>query len=447
MKPAELFKARLCRAHFMEIFDEYFQDGSAIGRDGVRLSVFQAEIDSEIDIILRKVGSGTYKFTSYKEKLILKGANKSPRQISIPTIRDKLVLKFLSLLLAEIYPDHVTKPPHEFIKNIHRESASRPPTTSYLRLDIQNYFPSIDHKIMLRVLRQKIRQKNLLAVIFSALETPTGRKKDHSNPITIGVPQGLSISNILSSIYLAGIDEQMRAIPNSEYFRFVDDILVIADNSTAATLSREIPSTLKSKRKIICHKVGEGSKSTLLPISRGIDYLGYYFCGDIIQVRKTSFNKMFGNLMKLFTGMKYRKNRGPLIWKMNLRISGCIFEGRKIGWIFFFIQSNNTQQLKQLDAFIASRAKVVLEEADCERLKKFTKAYHEIRHNYRYSSYYPNFDNFDEGQKRAQIAILIPRKPTSEIDLLTGDDLDDLFKRCISKEISELEKDMMEVFS
>jgi len=156
---------------------------------------------------------------------------------------------------------------------------------------------------------------------------------------------------------------------------------------------------------------------------------------------------MFANLMKLFTAMKYKANRGPLIWRMNLRISGCQFENRKVGWVFFFSQSNNDQQLKQLDAFVASQARRVFASADCARLKAFTRAYYEIRYNRVASMYFPNFDNFDDEQKKAQIGLLMPKKTLAELDAMTGEELDKLFRRCISKEIGELEKGMMEVFS
>jgi hypothetical protein len=42
---------------------------------------------------------------------------------------------------------------------------------------------------------------------------------------------------------------------------------------------------------------------------------------------------------------------------------------------------------------------------------------------------------------------LIPKKTGAEIDALSPEDLDELFRKCISREIADLEKDMMEAFS
>ena len=99
-KPAELFKTHLSKANLAEIFSNHIDENASVGRDGTRVEAFKIRLDAEIVVSTRKILNGTYEFTSYKEKLISKGANSHPRQISIPTVRDKLVLKFLSELLA-----------------------------------------------------------------------------------------------------------------------------------------------------------------------------------------------------------------------------------------------------------------------------------------------------------------------------------------------------------
>lgn len=113
---AKLFKAEFTAPSLHKIFDEHLSSGASVGRDGTKLEMFKTRLDDEINIILRKVKATTYEFTGYKEKLISKGAGKYPRQLSIPTIRDKLLLKFLALLLARIYPEHASSVPHPMPK-------------------------------------------------------------------------------------------------------------------------------------------------------------------------------------------------------------------------------------------------------------------------------------------------------------------------------------------
>jgi RNA-directed DNA polymerase len=446
--PAELFKTFLSKANFVEIFALHIDEKASTGRDGTRVESFKVHLDAEIDVSIRKIFTGTYEFTSYKEKLISKGAESYPRQISIPTVRDKLVLKFLSELLAKIYPDHISKPPHQFIKQIHEVSSVSNDETRYLRLDIESYYPSINHSILMRILRRKIRQKNLLRLIENAIKTPTGKKKNIQNENRVGIPQGLSISNILSSIYLHDIDIECRTNPKVHYYRFVDDILLIGPETEITNLSKTLPIKMRRTRKIKCHEVGGASgKSAVVPASNGIDYLGYHFCKEQIEIRDSSYKKMFSNLMNMVTSMKYKGNKAPLIWRLNLRITGCKYKERRVGWLFFFAQTKNLQQIKQLDAFLVGQLKNILTTEQRLRIKTLTRAYYEIRYNFRASKYYPDFDNFDDEQMRAQIKVLLPYKKIDELNGMESKELKKLFNKCILKEIGSLEKDMLEVFS
>ena len=73
------------------------------GVDGINGANFSNNIVSEIDIINRKINNGTYNFSNYKQSLIIKSEDKT-RTISIPTQRDKFVLRALYNILKKTYP-------------------------------------------------------------------------------------------------------------------------------------------------------------------------------------------------------------------------------------------------------------------------------------------------------------------------------------------------------
>lgn len=70
-----------------------------VGVDRVNFKNFKNNLSENSSIIERKVKNGTYTFSRYKEVLILKGKDKLPRTIYIPTIRDKIVLSLLKEIL------------------------------------------------------------------------------------------------------------------------------------------------------------------------------------------------------------------------------------------------------------------------------------------------------------------------------------------------------------
>ena len=76
-------------------FNLYFSVSTTTGRDRISAKKYQSILEREALIIQRKVLGGNYKFTSFKENLISKGAHKNPRVLSVPTLRDRIVLKIL----------------------------------------------------------------------------------------------------------------------------------------------------------------------------------------------------------------------------------------------------------------------------------------------------------------------------------------------------------------
>ncbi len=74
----------------------------------------------------------------------------------------------------------------------------------------------------------------------------------------------------------------------------------------------------------------------------------------------------------------------------------------------FFARTENMRQLAHLDSFVSEQlARVNLPVENRLAIKQFIKSYHEIRFNLDETSYIPNFDNYDLGQKTEVVAILL----------------------------------------
>ena len=87
-----------------------------------------------------------------------------------------------------------------------------------------------------------------------------------------GVPQGLSISNILASIYLIELDKKYTDKKDYEYFRYVDDILILCNTSNVNDIFNDIKSDMK-KLKLKIHELGVSSQKT----DSGTIDKGFYF--------------------------------------------------------------------------------------------------------------------------------------------------------------------------
>ena len=413
---------------------------SAKGIDGINSKSFENNIDENINIIYRKSHNGTYSLSKYKEKLFSKGPEKYPRVISIPTIRDKLALKALFEVLSSVYTD-TSQSLHQIIAKI-SSIIKKGDFNSVIRLDVENFYPSIQHDILFKEIQKNIKKKEILHLLKSAVtqitvETSTNDSKTKSEK---GVPQGLSISNILANIYLIPIDKKYANKENYEYFRFVDDILILCNREDSEKIQNDIREDFLNIG-LSLHSGDEAEKTKVCEISEGFSYLGYKFKPDLISVRKKSVEKIRNSLIGTFTAFKYSKkpNLKLLEWTLNIRITGCIYNNSKYGWVFFFSQINDYKLLHSLDHFVRKQCERFNLDHNSLKLKKFNKTYYEITKNLSSTKYIPNFDLYTTKQKRRILKEIFGIKTK----LMRKHQIEYQFNRRIYKNIRDLEKDLV----
>ena len=100
------------------------------------------------------------------------------------------------------------------------------------KLDVRKYFDSIDHAILEDMLARKFKEKTLLRVFHSVIDSY------HVAPEK-GVPIGNLTSQYFANMYLSSLDhfaKQELGVPI--YIRYMDDILIVA--STKEEISRDV---------------------------------------------------------------------------------------------------------------------------------------------------------------------------------------------------------------
>lgn len=435
MPAKEKFDEQFAVENLRSLFDERIAASGTIGKDGVDPAAFQKNIDAELALIRRRIYSESYRFTPFKQRLISKGAGKAPREIAIASVRDRVTLRAVTNVLMDVFHDAKLAPAHFIIKDL--LDFVRPLGDEYvfLQLDIRDFYPSLDHQLLLKRIRTRTRYKYFTTLVGAAVKTPTGDGKKTND---VGVPQGLSVSNILSSIYMMQIDES--ACARFHYYRYVDDILVICKASDAKRHFRWLKGRL-SKIHLTCHPLVEGSKSKIVPLSSGVDYLGYHITPKLVSVRKSSYRRMMTTIMSLMTSAKYRANHKRLLAKLNLKITGCILNEKRYGWMFFFSMTQDVKQLKRLDRFVSRLWKKVGMQG---KPKTFVKAYHEIRFNMAKSKYVPRFDDYSL-EKKMQLIADLQGVDLENIRDWTEEKVNKTFWRLVRREVSELEKDLTPV--
>ncbi|MBB3412064.1 retron-type reverse transcriptase [Rhizobium sp. BK316] len=433
MTAKQIFDDQFSAANLKSIFLDRVSQSGTVGRDGVHPSAFEGNLDREIALIRKNVLNEKYRFTTYKQRLILKGAGKAPREISIAGVRDRVCLRALNNALSTIFTDAKPALAHQYISEIKEYIKPLSDDYSFVQLDVQNFFPSLLHDQLLKRLRSKTRYHKLLHLLLSAIRTPTGTADVNG----CGVPQGLSISNILSSIYMSPID--IEAHEKYEYYRYVDDILIICRTENAQANLRFMIRRL-AKIGLTCHEPTPGSKTKIETLSTGVDYLGYHLTPAKVSIRKSSYRNIMEALVSVTTAAKYKPSDRRQMRRLNLKITGCFVNGKRYGAMFYFSMTDDIGQLKRLDRFV-DRLWKKADFTKYGKAKTFVKTFHEIKYNLATTKYIPRFDDYTVDQMMQFIADLEARD-IDEIKNWTEEKVRKTFKKHVKREISDLQKDM-----
>ncbi|MHA3980564.1 reverse transcriptase domain-containing protein [Halovulum sp. GXIMD14794] len=441
---ADAFARHFSERNLQEVIDLHLREGVARGVDGTSYDKFLASRDSEVNLIRQRALSGAYKFSPYRQKLLLKNASSPPRQVSIPTLRDRVALRALNNFLTSMFPDCRPQHAHPVISAVIQSIESMRDDDCFIKLDIQSFYDAVSHNVLMRNLRARIRTDPPLTLISSALRTPTGTTVAENASNDLGIPQGLSISNMLSSIYLKSIDSQYGQQLGLKYHRYVDDILCILPRSEADLTAAAIIKSLKSKKKLTCHPLGTG-KSQIIEPGFSASYLGYSISRRKISVRTATEKKLMSNIMEIIHGAKPAEWQRAM-WRVNLRITGCKISGANVGWIFYFSQINDLSLLAKMDTQIKAAVIARLGEQAASELKRLLKAYHQAKFNHQESTYYPDFGTYTRQEMERHLELLAPERYRNLAEK-TDAQITRIFGSSVWREVKRMERDTLGSFS
>tara|TARA_E500000305_G_C4008261_1_gene231208 strand:- start:73 stop:1395 length:1323 start_codon:yes stop_codon:yes gene_type:complete len=431
------FRKLFSQRNLDRLYIDKVSNNSAVGVDGVNKEIFSKDKRKELRIISSRAISGNYKFTRYSPKLISRGPDKNPRIVSIPTIRDRIALRALHHYLRNIYSSEAPPYPHTVIKNVVSTIEGASNDECMIRIDVKDFYPSIRWELLKDQLSKKVHSKSIIQFILRSVQNSTYKKK---NP-KMGIPQGLSVSNILSHIYMIPVDEKIQKyVP--KYYRYVDDVLIFCERQKAESIFYFLKEIFYIYSLNIHELESNSGKSEIKEIYDKIDYLGYSVAKNYIGIRKSSITKFYNSIVDVLYKEK-RKNKTDLniIYKINLRITGCIWKEKRVGWIFYFQQTEDIYQLKKIDLFIKEFLISKKIDVDVVNLKKMTRSYYQIKHHINNTKYIPNFDKFDIDQKRDYL-LKMGVFSSDNLIKMNDDQIKDEFTKIITKEASEMEQDL-----
>ena len=253
--------------------------GSVGGIDGMTIIEFEKEKRKEIPKLAEEIKSGAWKPQPYMEIEVAKTKNSDEiRKLGMTAIRDKIVqhaiksiieLRYEKIFLGCSYGYRPGKGATKAIRRVLAE-CSKKQYKYVLRLDIDNFFDTIDHEILQKRLIATGTEAEIVRLIMLCVKM--GKVKQNSLEwveTEYGTPQGAVLSPILSNLYLHSFD-QFAVSKNVPYVRYADDFLFLTETKEQAKeLLSKTEAHLKEKLKLSLNQPPE-----IIDLNDGFDFLG-----------------------------------------------------------------------------------------------------------------------------------------------------------------------------
>lgn len=253
---ANLLEKVLDRDNLNRAFKRIKANKGASGVDGMSIDEALSWLKEHRNELLERIRDGKYKPSPVRRVEIPKD-NGGVRKLGIPTVIDRIIQQAIAQVLISIYEPKFSDGSYGYRPNrsakdaIIRVKEYADEGYKYaVCLDLSKYFDTLNHELLMNMLRQDIHDKRLIDLIKKYLKSGV-----MENGIVVktkeGSPQGGNLSPLLANIYLDKFDKEFEG-RGVKVIRYADDILLLAKSQRAAerlleTSTRYLEKKLKLK--------------------------------------------------------------------------------------------------------------------------------------------------------------------------------------------------------
>jgi len=254
-----------------------------------------------------------------------------------------------------------------------RGALSRVNGPAYLvKRDISNYFPSVNHSILLERLAEAVDERDYL---FRLLESRV--RFHYAGPLGLvkadrGVPFGTPVACFLSNVYLTPVDHDLCSMRAVRYFRYADDFLAVSGTRESAAAAADSLDAwfsrlrLSSKAthslnvRLARNGVSSADAGNGFPAVGTVRHLGLEYCGDgNIRLSRDKFRKIcniFRRALKR-AGSRLRKTKDTdrrLALAVGAAAEAVSSVRRNVAIIDYYLRHvTDDAQLRLLDRWVA----------------------------------------------------------------------------------------------
>jgi RNA-directed DNA polymerase len=216
-------------ANLRSAFDKVWRNGGSAGADGQTVRHFERNAEAELARLHEQLRAGTYRPQPVRRAWIAKPGSREQRPLGIPAVRDRIAQGALRQVLEPIFETDFAEHSYGFRPGRGAKDALRRVDTLLkaghvwvVDADLKSYFDTIPHDRLRALIRARVADGRVLALVESFLRAGVLEEAKGWQPTERGTPQGGVISPLLANLYLNPLDQQM-AQAGYEMVRYADD--------------------------------------------------------------------------------------------------------------------------------------------------------------------------------------------------------------------------------
>ena len=327
------------------------------GVDGMQVDELRPFLKEEWPNIRSRILEGKYKPMPVRRVEIPK-PDGGVRKLGIPTVIDRTIQQAITQQLVPIYeplfadgsfgyrPGRSAKDAIQKVKEYAEQGY-----TYAVSLDLSKYFDTLNHEILLNLLRKNVKDERVVQLIKRYLKSGV-----MENGVVMeteeGSPQGGNLSPLLANIYLNEFDQEFlkRGVP---CVRYADDIVLLAKSKRASErLLESSTKYLEEKLKLTVNR--KKSRTVSVFAIRNFKYLGFALgrngTGIYVRVHPKSWRK-FKSRLKELSSRKRCQSIKPSLEKIKIYARG---------WLNYYGIASMKNNIEEINGWLYHRIRMCI---------------------------------------------------------------------------------------
>lgn len=318
----------LARGNMVAAFNRVLSNKGAPGIDGMTVDEMGVYIGLHWQEISESIRNGTYEPKPVRRVEIPK-PDGGVRLLGVPTVIDRVIQQACAQVLTEIFEPLFSESSFGFRPGRKASDALNQARDYYRQgyiysvdLDLSKYFDTVNHDILLGMLRKCVPDESVIRMIRKFLKS--GVMKDGLiSPTHEGTPQGGPLSPLLSNIYLTAFDRLLES-RGHKFVRYADDCNIYVKSIRSA--QRVLLSCTRFLEGRLKLKVNQEKSKTGSPLE--LKFLGFKLyktkLGDVTFLVHEKTLKRFKSKVREITSRKTPKSIQTVLSELSRYTTGWL---------------------------------------------------------------------------------------------------------------------------